>query len=84
MCNCNQWQPIDECNHGYEGNNFLLWWPYVTKEKPIIGYFGITDSGQEKWMGNEVLGFENDPGPTHWMPLPKIPPDTAGSEGQRG
>jgi hypothetical protein len=47
----------------------LLFWPYWS-QVPVIGdrYAGGPWS-TEKWLGEDA----EDPGPTHWMPLPDNP-----------
>jgi hypothetical protein len=56
----------------------LLFWPYWSQE-PVIGEFIRADDDYggiwrgvwhtEKWLGDDA----EDPGPTHWMPLPDGP-----------
>jgi hypothetical protein len=70
------WQPIETAPKQIDP--VLLYWPYWTTE-PVIGARNYRpDDGHiewfaswhtERWMGDDA----EDPGPTHWMPLPDPP-----------
>lgn len=72
------WQPIETAPKDL--NSVLLYWPYWTTE-PVIGArnYRVLDDGSgyeyfdswhtERWLGEDA----EDPGPTHWMPLPYPP-----------
>lgn len=49
-------------------NPVLLYWPYWS-EVPVIGEMVDGVWWTEKWLGEDA----EDPGPTHWMPLPDVP-----------
>ena len=63
------WQPITTFNlHDQEA--VLLFWPYWSQE-PVIGFLVNGVWWAERWLGDDA----EDPGPTHWMPLPDNPKD---------
>lgn len=57
-----RWRPIETAPRA--GKWILLWWPAV-KDLPFVGYYGYTD-----WRAATGEFWDNQPGPTHWMPLP--------------
>lgn len=58
------WQPISTWPVG-DPNSVLLYWPYWSEE-PVIGQHVDGIWWTDKWLGEDA----EDPGPTHWMPLP--------------
>lgn len=70
------WRDISTAPKDANLNPVLLYWPYWTEE-PVIGQREGEGGtwGTEKWLGEDA----EDPGPTHWMPLP-LPPATPAQE----
>lgn len=59
------WKPIESAPK--DGTWVLLWWPYWSHHA-IMAYF---DGGS--WSSEGVLSDHDEPGPTHWQPLPASP-----------
>jgi len=59
------WKPIETAPK--DGRRVLLYWPHWA-HYPIVGLYGVYG-----WASEVALAKE--PGPTHWMPLPKPPRD---------
>lgn len=60
------WQPIETAPK--DGQWVMLWWPHW-EQFPAFGYF------ENCWHSQIAISSDNDPGPTHWQPLP-APPET--------
>lgn len=60
-----KWQPISTAPADADVNPVLLFWPYWS-QRPVIGDCVEGVWSTDKWLGEDA----EDPGPTHWMPLP--------------
>lgn len=62
-----QWRPIKTAPA--DGQDVFLWWPHWSSH-PVIGH--CLSSG--RWQSRAALSAgDDDPGPTHWRPLPPPP-----------
>lgn len=60
-----EWKPIATAPR--DGTWVLLWWPHWFYQ-PMSGYYGL-----DGWQMDRALLGADDPGPTHWCPLPSPP-----------
>ena len=67
-----QWQPIASAPK--DGTKVLLYWPHWSGVA-VIGY-----NADRRWISMVKLSDEQDPGPTHWRPLP-LPPQEEQARG---
>lgn len=57
-----------------DGRSVLLWWPYWSARRPLVGWWQVNGG----WQANElVLEGPSEP-PTHWMPVPDPPVEAEG------
>jgi hypothetical protein len=66
MCDCNQWRDIDTAPK--DGRQVLLWWPYWSHTRPLVGHWQVNGG----WQAVDALEGDSEP-PTHWQPLPAPP-----------
>ena len=60
-----QWRDIESAPK--DGTKVLLYWPHWSGVA-VIGY-----NADHRWISMVKLSDEQDPGPTHWQPLPSPP-----------
>jgi len=70
-----EWQTIGSAPK--DGTPILLCWDW--EPMIIVGFFGFENSiagWRVKWSHDLIQGYDD---PTHWQPLPALPPQERGS-----